>query len=94
MAMGIPHGHFFWRTKRWPEQGPPTGINNGLAVAGWIHSALAAGEASAWLYRRYQALYQDDNEGLVLTKGGTVANRHETGQEHAGRDAPSSAREQ
>jgi hypothetical protein len=47
MAMGNPHGHFFWRTKRWPEQGPPTGINNGLAVAGWIHSALAAGEASA-----------------------------------------------
>jgi hypothetical protein len=26
--------------KWWPEQGPSSDINNGVAVAGWIHSAL------------------------------------------------------
>jgi O-glycosyl hydrolase len=53
----------------WPEQGPTKDINNGIVVAGWIHSALTVGEASAWLYWWYQALYQDDNEGLALLKG-------------------------
>ena len=43
-----------WQTemsgvKWWPEQGPSSDINNGVAVAGWIHSALVDGEASAWL---------------------------------------------
>jgi len=66
-----------WQTemsgvKYWPEQGPSTDINNALAVAGWIHSALTVGEASAWLYWWYEAYYQDDNEGLALTKGGTT----------------------
>jgi O-glycosyl hydrolase len=73
-----------WQTEmsgvmHWPEQGPSTDINNGLAVAGWIHSALTVGEASAWLYWWYQALYQDDNEGLALTKNGsTIAKRYYT----------------
>jgi glucuronoarabinoxylan endo-1,4-beta-xylanase len=73
-----------WQTEMsgvmyWPEQGPSTDINNGLAVAGWIHSALTVGEASAWLYWWYEAYYQDDNEGLALTKGGsTIAKRYYT----------------
>ena len=73
-----------WQTEmsgvmHWPEQGPSTDINNGVAVAGWIHSALTVGEASAWLYWWYQALYQDDNEGLALLKsGGTKAKRYYT----------------
>jgi glucuronoarabinoxylan endo-1,4-beta-xylanase len=66
-----------WQTEmagvmHWPEQGPSTDINNGIAVAGWIHSALTVGEASAWLYWWYQALYQDDNEGLALLKSGST----------------------
>ena len=39
----------------WPNEGPSSDINNGVAVAGWIHSALVVGEASAWLYWWYQA---------------------------------------
>ena len=51
----------------WPEQGPSSDINNGIAVAGWVHSALVVGEASAWLYWWYQT--SSDNEGLVLQSG-------------------------
>ena len=71
-----------WQTEMsgvmyWPEQGPSTDIKNGVAVARWVHSALTVGEASAWLYWWYQAYYQDDNEGLALTKGGsTIAKRY------------------
>ena len=46
--------------------GPSSDINNGIAVAGWIHSALVVGEASGWLYWWYQASGSNDNEGLVL----------------------------
>jgi len=73
-----------WQTEmsgvmHWPEQGPSTDINNGIAVAKWIHSALTVGEASAWLYWWYEAYFQDDNEGLALTKGGsTYAKRYFT----------------
>jgi O-glycosyl hydrolase len=73
-----------WQTEMsgvryWPEQGPTTTIDNGIAVAGWIHSALTIGEASAWLYWWYQAYYEDDNEGLGLLKaGGTTAKRYYT----------------
>ncbi len=49
----------------WPEQGPSSDIKNGIAVAGWVHSAMVVGEASAWLYWWYQQ--SSDNEGLVLT---------------------------
>jgi O-glycosyl hydrolase len=63
----------------WPEQGPSTDINNGIAVARWIHSALTVGEASAWLYWWYEAYYQNDNEGLALIQGSsTIAKRYYT----------------
>jgi O-glycosyl hydrolase len=71
-----------WQTemsgvRHWPEQGPSTDINNGVAVAGWIHSALTVGEASAWLYWWYEAYYQNDNEGLALIQGSsTIAKRY------------------
>lgn len=70
-----------WQTEMsgvryWPEQGPSSDINNGVAVAGWIHSALTVGEASAWLWWWYQAYDQDDNEGLALNKsGGNTLNK-------------------
>ena len=71
-----------WQTemsgvKWWPEQGPSSDINNGVAVAGWIHSALVDGEASAWLYWWYKAYNTDDNEGLLLKSGGDTK-RHWT----------------
>jgi glucuronoarabinoxylan endo-1,4-beta-xylanase len=71
-----------WQTemsgvKWWPEQGPSSDINNGVAVAGWIHSALVDGDASAWLWWWYQAYGTDDNEGLLL-KSGTDTKRHYT----------------
>jgi len=73
-----------WQTEMsgvryWPEQGPSTDINNGVAVAGWIHSALTVGEASAWLWWWYEAYYENDNEGLAITQGSsTVAKRYFT----------------
>jgi len=73
-----------WQTEmsgvmHWPEQGPSTHIENGLAVARWIHSALTLGEASAWLYWWYEAYYQNDNEGLALIQGSsTIAKRYYT----------------
>jgi glucuronoarabinoxylan endo-1,4-beta-xylanase len=51
----------------WPEEGPSSDINNGVAVAGWIHSALVAGQASAWLWWWYKASSNSDNEGLVTS---------------------------
>jgi glucuronoarabinoxylan endo-1,4-beta-xylanase len=54
-----------------------TTIENGVAVAGWIHSALVVGEASAWLYWWYKPLGTDDNEGLIV-KSGAVAKRYYT----------------
>jgi glucuronoarabinoxylan endo-1,4-beta-xylanase len=50
----------------WPEEGPSSDISNGVAVAGWIHSALVVGEASAWLWWWYKG-DGSDNEGLVLS---------------------------
>jgi glucuronoarabinoxylan endo-1,4-beta-xylanase len=71
-----------WQTevsgvKWWPEQGPSGDIANGVAVAGWIHSALVTGEASAWLWWWYRAYATDDNEGLLL-ESGTVTKRYYT----------------
>jgi hypothetical protein len=61
------------------EEGPSTDINNGVVVAGWIHSALTVGEASAWLWWWYEAYYQNDNEGLAIIQGSsTVAKRYFT----------------
>jgi O-glycosyl hydrolase len=73
-----------WQTEmsgvmHWPEQGPSTNIDNGIAVARWIHSGLTVGEASAWLYWWYEAYYQNDNEGLAITQGSnTIAKRYYT----------------
>ena len=59
-----------WQTemsgvKWWPEQGPSSDINNGVAVAGWIHSAMVDGDASPGCYWWYKAYGTDDNEGLL-----------------------------
>jgi len=67
-----------WQTemsgvKWWPEQGPSCDIANGVKVAGWIHSALTVGQASAWLWWWYQASGTDDNEGLLLKSGSTAS---------------------
>jgi O-glycosyl hydrolase len=66
-----------WQTemsgvKWWPEQGPSSDINNGIAVAGWIHSALVDGEASAWVWWWLRAYNTNDNEGLFIQNGGTT----------------------
>ena len=65
--------------KWWPEQGASSDIANGVAVAGWIHSALAVGDASAWLWWWYQPMSSgtNDNEGLWL-QSGTDTKRHYT----------------
>jgi O-glycosyl hydrolase len=55
--------------KYWPEEGPSITIENGVAVARWIQSALMVGEASAWCYWWYEAYYQNDNEGLAIVQG-------------------------
>jgi O-glycosyl hydrolase len=57
----------------WPEQGPSTDIKNGVVVAGWIHSALAIGEASAWLYWWYEA--SGDNEGVMMKGSSALTKR-------------------
>lgn len=72
-----------WQTemsgvKWWKEQGPSSDIKNGVAVAGWIHSAMVVGEASAWLYWWYKAYYTDDNEGLLLKNGNSPTKRYYT----------------
>jgi glucuronoarabinoxylan endo-1,4-beta-xylanase len=54
-------------------------IENGVAVAGWIHSALVVGDASAWLWWWYAPMGggTNDNEGLVL-QNGSDTKRHYT----------------
>jgi len=66
-----------WQTEmsgvsHWPEQGPSTDIENGVAVARWIHSGLTVGEASAWLYWWYKSYYNNNNEGLGLMMGADI----------------------
>ena len=78
----VPDRKPLWMTevcgvKGWPEVGPSSDINNGIAVAGWIHDAIANGDASAWLWFWYRANDTDDNEGLLL-KNGTDTKRHYT----------------
>jgi glucuronoarabinoxylan endo-1,4-beta-xylanase len=65
--------------KWWAEQGPSSDIANGVAVAGWIHSALVTGQASAWLWWWYAPMSSgtNDNEGIVL-QNGTDTKRHYT----------------
>src|SRR6185369_3993372 len=62
----------------WPNEGPSSDIANGVAVAGWIHSALVVGEASAWLYWWYSAYGTDDNEGLTLKGSSALTKRYFT----------------
>jgi O-glycosyl hydrolase len=59
----------------WPEEGPSSDIKNGVAVAGWIHSAMTVGHASAWLYWWYQSTGSNDNEGLVLQGSSALTKR-------------------
>jgi glucuronoarabinoxylan endo-1,4-beta-xylanase len=71
-----------WQTemsgvKWWPEQGPNATIENGVAVAGWIHDALVKGDAEAWCWWWYKSYDTDDNEGLLL-KNGNNTKRHYT----------------
>jgi glucuronoarabinoxylan endo-1,4-beta-xylanase len=73
-----------WQTemsgvKWWPEVGPSSDIANGVAVAGWIHSALAVGDASAWIWWWYAPMSSgtNDNEGIWL-QSGTDTKRHFT----------------
>ncbi|MBN1610290.1 MAG: hypothetical protein JW940_26920 [Polyangiaceae bacterium] len=77
----VPQTKPVWMTemsgiKLWPEAGPSSDIDNGVAVAGWIHDAIVNGMASAWLWWWYKA-NSDDNEGLYLSDG-TDTKRHYT----------------
>src|SRR5688572_135537 len=65
--------------RHWPEEGPSIDIENGVAVAGWIHSALTIGEASAWLYWWYESYFLNRNDGLALVQDDpTIAKRYYT----------------
>jgi glucuronoarabinoxylan endo-1,4-beta-xylanase len=64
--------------KWWPEGGPSTTIENGVAVAGWIHNALTEGEASAWLWWWWKALGAT-NEGLLNSDGSDTKRRYTLG---------------
>lgn len=55
----------------YPEEGPSSDISNGIAVAGWIHDAIAVGHASAW-HAWWITSLNMDNEGLLLNGGGTT----------------------
>jgi glucuronoarabinoxylan endo-1,4-beta-xylanase len=76
----VPDRKPVWQTemsgvKYWPEGEPSKDIDNGIAVAGWLHNALTVGEANAWLWWWYQG--QDTNEGLYLADGSDTK-RHYT----------------
>jgi glucuronoarabinoxylan endo-1,4-beta-xylanase len=58
----------------WPEQGPSAHINNGVAVAGWIHDAIVNGQACAWLWWWYNG--SSFNDGLYIN--GADTKRHYT----------------
>jgi hypothetical protein len=60
-----------WR----PEQEPSATIENGVAVAGWIHDAFVNGDAAAWRWWWYKSYNTDDNEGLLLKSGGAQQSR-------------------
>lgn len=76
----VPERKPVWQTemsgvKYWPEGEPSKDIDNGLAVATWLHDGLTVGEANAWLWWWYQG--QDTNEGLYLADGSDTK-RHYT----------------
>jgi glucuronoarabinoxylan endo-1,4-beta-xylanase len=77
----VPDVKPIWQTemsgvKWWPEEGPSVDINNGVAVAGWIHEGVVNGLASAWLWWWWKAM-GETNEGLLLANG-TDTKRHYT----------------
>lgn len=79
----VPDRKPVWQTemsgvKWWPEQGPSSHIQNGVAVAGWIHNALTVGEASAWLWWWWKALGAT-NEGLLNSDGSDTKRRYTFG---------------
>jgi glucuronoarabinoxylan endo-1,4-beta-xylanase len=78
----VPRTKPIWQTEMsgvryFPEEGPSSTIDNGVAVAGWIHDAIVNGPASAWIWFRYKATFQDDNQGLLLQNGNDTK-RHYT----------------
>ena len=80
----VPQTKPLWMTemagmKWWPEGEPSSTIENGLAVAGWIHDALVNGDASAWLWWWYQA-QMASNEGLFLNDGRDTKRHYVLGQ--------------
>jgi glucuronoarabinoxylan endo-1,4-beta-xylanase len=69
-----------WQTemsgvKWWPDGSPDPSIENGIAVAAWIHDALTVGELNAWCYWWYNG-GSGTNEGLLLN--GQDTKRHYT----------------
>ena len=77
----VPDKKPVWQTemsgvKWWPEGGPSSDINNGVAVAGWLHNALTVGQVNAWCWWWWKA-QGATNEGLLLSDG-TDTKRHYT----------------
>jgi glucuronoarabinoxylan endo-1,4-beta-xylanase len=58
----------FLAADRYPEAGPSSDIANGLAVAKWIHDAIAIGMVSSWQWWWWLPL-NADNEDLLLKDG-------------------------
>jgi len=76
----VPEKKPVWQTemsgvKYWPQGEPSKDIDNGVAVATWLHNALTVGEANAWLWWWYKG--SDTNEGLYLSDGSDTK-RHYT----------------
>jgi O-glycosyl hydrolase len=73
----VPRGNLHvWQTEMsgvryWPEFEPSTTIQNGVAVAGWIHNALTVGEANGWCWWWYKPMGDITNEGLYTKSGNT-----------------------
>ena len=77
----VPDRKPVWQTemsgvKWWPEGVPSSDINNGVAVAGWLHNALTVGQVNAWFWWWWKA-QGATNEGLLLSDG-TDTKRHYT----------------
>jgi glucuronoarabinoxylan endo-1,4-beta-xylanase len=62
--------------KWWPEQGPNNTIENGVAIARWVHSGLVVGEVNAWLWWWYSG--NTTNEGLIQQSGSVTTKRYYT----------------
>jgi len=60
--------------KWWPEQGPSNTIENGVAIARWVHSGLVVGEVNAWLWWWYKG--DTTNEGLIQQSGSVTTKRY------------------